>query len=618
MKTMQRFFAMMVVAGLLALSGCVSAPQVAERVTPSIGTQATTSERQPPARLIEGENFTIGLESLRDHATFHYSYPSMAVGDTLKLYWKGNGEFSTPILPVQSVGTMAFRVPKTEVANDVGRTAVVTVTIQRPGLPIQTSDPLTVGVRPSVRIEVPAPLLVGRAANGEYALDTDDAEVQVSYPTMKVGDTVGLRWRGRATHDLPTQRIARIEPITFKVPRAMVAQDLGSAVVLTASVGGDGNPLRISEALSATVVEPKERINPPVIQEAAGGRLNFNDFSRQVTITVDDPRIVTGSTLQVWIAGANTHKTPIKTVAGPGPVEFKVDRAVFLADKGSTVVVTASLGGHGNPILVSRPVSLRVLQPTGPDVLADIKARYNVTGGCAGRPAFNCGGVLLRSVDNGAFNPWDPSPTQVAIGATSFTFMRKDAVVRSTYRLAGFIFSTLDEARALAKPVTPLCIYPFDAATGPDQAATKGCGSRGVGSSGPNDFSTCKTVNAITLATWRAYTSTISGQAKQCSLSVRDVAQFELSQEARRNPTGNLDNDWNELMIETWPSGHGRKLPIEAFFYKAGNPQSLANAKVFQQKFKSVTDRWVPVVSINFADQGDPFRYSQADQGVSP
>lgn len=621
MNIILRFLAPTICA-LLILSGCVQMPgqhgpgQEQRAVVTATATDVPLA--YAPAELIEGKDNRLGLDTVKDHVTFHFSYPDMEVGHTVKLYWNGKRQYSTPILTVQSFGTLAFRVPRAEVANDVGGTAVVTVSVQKPGVPLERSDPLTVHIQASLPFEVPRPVLQGQAANGEYPLGSGDAKVIVAYPTMKVGDTVGLRWKGRTTVNLPIQRVSAIGPLTFTIKHADVARDLGSAVVLTASVGGDGNPLRISQASSVTVVDRNGAIKAPVIEEANGEWLNLNDIDGQATITVDDPVIVAGSTVQVWIAGATTHKTPIQTAAGPGPVIVRVNRAVFEPDKGSTVQVTASVGGNGNPIVVSPPVPLTISQPTGAEVLAGIKARYNVTGACAGKPAFNCNGVLLRSVDNGTFNPWDPSPNQLMIGGTSFSYMRKDATVRDTYRLAGFVFSTLDEARKLQKPVTPLCIYPFDAATGSDQAATKGCGSRGHAGSGPGDLSTCKTANAITLATWQAFTRTISSAKGQCSLSVGDVAQFELTQEARRNPTPNLNNNWNELMIETWPTGQGRKLPIEAFFYKAGNAQSLANAKVFQQKLRTVTHRWVPIISINFANQADPYSYSAGDQGIQP
>lgn len=627
MNIMPCLRSLFMLVGILALGACSTIRMVSDDTQGSVSASgvAAAGFTVPAPLLVQGQvinrRHTLGLDNFTDYVTVHVSFPDMAVGHVVGLRWKGAGEFNAPTQRITEVGTQVFRIPRAEVAKDDGRTAVLTASVGGNGLPsLIISDPLTVAVQTNLALPIPTPVVSGLNANGEYDLSQGDAQVVVDYPGMKVNDTIRLLWKGKQSHWSPVFKVQKVEPARLSITTTQMSDDKDSAAVVTASVGA-GGPLLISQGVSVKVVGERSSLSAPVVTQATPGRLDLNDVADKVTVVFDDPGTVSGSTVRILVKGKAEHYTPIATATGPGPVTFQIDRSVFANDKDGDVLLTASRGGNGTPIVVSPPLTLTIVQPSGADILASLDARYNSVGACGNnRSAFYCNGVLVRSVDNGAFDPWDPSPNQTRIGATSFSYMRKDAVVRNTYRLAGFVFASLDDAQALGKPVQPLCIYPFDAATGVDQADTKGCGSRGIPSTSPTDLSTCAMTPtpATTLATWQAYTRTISNQSRQCSLSVQVPAQFELSLEARRNPTPNLNNSWNELMIEIWPVGAGQKLPIVAFFYKAGQAASLANAKTFQQKFRDKTQRWVPVISVNFSNQVAPFAYNPADQGVTP
>lgn len=620
----------LLLVSILTLGAC-STLRTASDDTQDTGVTMTTSGiaaadfTVPAPLLVQGQvinrQHTLGLNNFTDYVTVHVSYPDMAVGHVVGLRWKGAGEFSAPTQRVSKIGTLVFRIPKAEIAKDTGRTARLTASVGGEGIPsLIISDPLTVAVQDDLALPIPTPVVTGLNAEGEYDLSQGDARVVVDYPTMKVGDTIRVLWKGKLSHWSPVFTVQQVGPATLRISTAQMADDADSAAVVSASVGA-GGPLLISQGVSVKVVGERLTIAAPTVTEATPGRLDLNDVADKVTVVFDDPGTIAGSTIRVLIKGKTEHLTPIVTAAGPGPVTFQVDRSVFLQDKDGEVRLTASRGGNGTPIVVSPPLTVAIVQPTGADILARLDALYNSVGACANnRAAFYCNGVIVRSVDNGNFDPWDPSSSQIEIGGTSFSYMRKDAVVRDTYRAAGFIFAPLDEAEKLGKSVQPLCIYPFDAGTGRDQALTKGCGSRGIPSTSPTDLSTCAMTAppATTLATWQAFTLNIPNQSRQCSLSVQVPQQFELTQEARRNPTTNLNNAWNELMIQTWSAGSGLKLPIVAFFYKAGQAASLADAKVFQQKFRNQTQRWVPLISVNFQNQAAPFTYNPADQGVMP
>lgn len=254
----------------------------------------------------------------------------------------------------------------------------------------------------------------------------------------------------------------------------------------------------------------------------------------------------------------------------------------------------------------------------GPQIARNLNTRYrDTTNTCSGgKPAYYCNGIIIRSVDNGNFNPWDPSPSAQRLNAVSFSYFRLNSHISSFYNKAGFIFFPQNEALAKDRGMTYLCIYAYDAGTNVDTRGAKGCGLKPRDATNA-DLSTCASKNATTVAGWNAFTSTISSRDYQCSLSTANAGQFAVSLQVRANRPPHIDDIWNELMVDLWPQNHGHRLPLEAFFFKKGDAASLADAKTFQTKFRRVTGKWVPVVALDFSQvNGSPFSYNSSDQAV--
>lgn len=98
----------------------------------------------------------------------------------------------------------------------------------------------------------------------------------------------------------------------------------------------------------------------------------------------------------------------------------------------------------------------------------------------AARGHYYCSGVTLRMVNDGPFNPWDYSPYAVKIGATSYSWLRKDLSTRILIHPAGFILRLPTDAVALKLPVKEqgwTCIYAFDGGTGPERNGTAAASS---------------------------------------------------------------------------------------------------------------------------------------------
>lgn len=235
-----------------------------------------------------------------------------------------------------------------------------------------------------------------------------------------------------------------------------------------------------------------------------------------------------------------------------------------------------------------------------------------------GKPAYYCNGVVIRSVDNGNFNPWDPSPAAEKLGAISFSYLRSDVKVSNLYNRAGFIFYPQTEALARNEKVDYLCAYAYDAGTNVGSRPGKGCGLKPRSATNA-DLSTCASVNVRSAAEWQSYTRNLASRDYQCSLSTVDANQFAITQQVRANRPPNIGDIWNELLIDLWPQNHGAQLPIEAFYYKLGDSVSLSDAKTFQTKLKKTAGRWVPIYALDFTKMDSkPFSFNRFDQAVLP
>jgi hypothetical protein len=95
------------------------------------------------------------------------------------------------------------------------------------------------------------------APTGELNADTlgVQANVQVSYPDMASGDTVGIRLTGVTLRDAPIQTVLTASALTFYLPKAWITENLNQTVTLTYTykIGGAGS-LITSAPLSVKVV----------------------------------------------------------------------------------------------------------------------------------------------------------------------------------------------------------------------------------------------------------------------------------------------------------------------------------------------------------------------------
>ena len=270
-------------------------------------------------------------------------------------------------------------------------------------------------------------------------------------------------------------------------------------------------------------------------------------------------------------------------------------------------------------------------------VLADVIKNYNETttrcleyGSGRDRGHYYCSGVLVRTVDDGNFKPWIYSPTAIAIGASSYTWLRKDVRQTRLYHPAGFILRNRIDAVAHGLPGLEsgfICLYPYDAATSTANGH-QGCGylGRTTAESAPIEptddnskyaWGSCAGLGITTAREWDNHFQSVAyDMTRQCSWNI-DSQHGWNNMIASREDFPTLVDTWNEILLNNY--GDGAQMPkyIAAFFYDVNKAGGLAAARNFQVKMNS--DGYnVPILRLNFNATNDArFSYVAADQAVA-
>ncbi|MGS7253103.1 DUF2599 domain-containing protein [Pseudomonas anuradhapurensis] len=276
----------------------------------------------------------------------------------------------------------------------------------------------------------------------------------------------------------------------------------------------------------------------------------------------------------------------------------------------------------------------------------------------AARGHYYCSGVTLRMVNDGPFNPWDYSPYAVKIGATSYSWLRKDLSTRILIHPAGFILRLPTDAVALKLPVKEqgwTCIYAFDGGTGPERK-WYGCGffdnreppraAQGTLSNrnAALAYGTCAEAEVATAEQWaQKYTGVLKGpiQYNQCSWNAEKPSDWNAMikvHESRLNPTRKdpfaYSAQVTEFMLKNAPAsndGSENMQHIDAFIYNVNSTQNFAtrgdvappkpenglnSARNFQKKLQA-QGYSVPILRLDFSKPPEQrFSYVAADQAI--
>lgn len=240
----------------------------------------------------------------------------------------------------------------------------------------------------------------------------------------------------------------------------------------------------------------------------------------------------------------------------------------------------------------------------------------------AGRPAFECSGLLIRGTENSdKFNAWNPSPASQKSGGVSMSYLRKDAEYKDLGLLKsnGFVLKPNDFIEPGQRKTNVLCLFPIDAWT--DDRSDAGCADNSTTTNRVEQI--CQNVNIKTAEEWlKDYRSVNSDHKRQCGFEIKDRPDdaYSFYQGIRARKMIREESIWTqtEVRVETWPQNLDANLPIMAFIYTDAN--GLAGARADQQKFFKASGKWLPVIKAKLPDnpaENARFTYNDADQSVA-
>lgn len=273
----------------------------------------------------------------------------------------------------------------------------------------------------------------------------------------------------------------------------------------------------------------------------------------------------------------------------------------------------------------------------GAGIAALLNKNYNETtascteyGTGTARGYYWCTGVLVRTTDDGPFNPWESSPQALRLQGTSYSWIRHDVRGSSLFKPAGYVLLNPADFIAGAVPGVngiknaAMCIYPLDAWTQRTMdRGHQGCDIEGSGLSAySTPFGSCD--NRYGFSSSAQWNNHYENQGrinyKQCSWNA-DSQQGWRNMIASHN-TYFSASAFNEMILFNF----GQQNPglgqaneryrqwITAFFWDVTQPAGLAIAQNFQRKL-AATGRRVPILQLSFnAPAAQRFQFQQANQ----
>lgn len=233
--------------------------------------------------------------------------------------------------------------------------------------------PTSLGVK-TVAIPKPPPPTVVEAKDGELDLRTlgdADATVEVTYPEIADGHTVGLYWTSDIQqYRAPVQTVSGgATRVTFMIPNAKVAIDLGRSPVLTASVGVNNDPIVISQPQTIKVVQTNApgELPPPTLPGSPDNQVDIGALPGDLTVSVHYPTMSQGQIVRVLWKGATSYETPLRITPDSNPLLFSIPKDSVFASLNKPVNLSYEASLDGQPAKSSDPALLTVSLLTLPD-----------------------------------------------------------------------------------------------------------------------------------------------------------------------------------------------------------------------------------------------------------
>lgn len=154
------------------------------------------------------------------------AYDGMKAGDTISVQWHGRVYYSTNITTVTNITYHDFKIPRVEFIDSIGKVVWITYSVKRSGTTgIVYSPPFTMYIEKQ-SMQLPAPVFSNSAQ-----------QVRVSYTSIKVGDSLRVRWVGVTERDTDEFKVTKnMDRVDFDIPSSWISENKGKIVSVNYSL----------------------------------------------------------------------------------------------------------------------------------------------------------------------------------------------------------------------------------------------------------------------------------------------------------------------------------------------------------------------------------------------
>lgn len=271
-------------------------------------------------------------------------------------------------------------------------------------------------------------------------------------------------------------------------------------------------------------------------------------------------------------------------------------------------------------------LSFNALAFIGPQTAADMQKSFDTTPEHCGSNAIaahECSGVLVRSTrPSPSYHTWHHSQNSKTKGSVSFSYLRSDIPIE---RLAedgrsGFTLYPLQQRPQDSLPYEVLCTWPTDGDSWTRDS--RGCGDN---SRTTQVETLCHQQGIATAEDWIVNYRGNADHKSQCAFDAQHAnaaeraSTFYQGLRVKQLYRDELPYPWNEVMIGAWDETKSSTLPIQSFFYIAGLPDALEQARADQQDWLDTNANFIPVIRIELPktpEDTTTFSYREEDQAV--
>lgn len=316
------------------------------------------------------------LQTTGNSCTVTISYPGMAMGDWLELFFHGltSAGYAYAWQLGRSVSRngavrqqLTFTFGADQIAALDGGSVQLRYQVWNESLPSPLESRRVWVHVGALHAELAPPVVPAAGGDGRLTQASIGAGVQVMVPTdpsIKPGSTVRVQWLGD-TAASSSEGVA--QALVYTTPRTVAEASVGHSVQLTYVVHNvdDG---RARQSLPCTlwiIADEPVVLREPVALDANSALLDPTLLPAGARFQAAYQGMLAGDEVVLMLTGKQAYSSPALRVAPLQPWVFNVPNEVLQANAGDLIQVSYSVRREGRPVLFSPRLNLQVLDALG-------------------------------------------------------------------------------------------------------------------------------------------------------------------------------------------------------------------------------------------------------------